>query len=206
MQKRLYIIIFLSILFILNLLVYYTSSDYRFFLKKLKYGSDELIYTDSRPLSDEYVIRNNVPIETMSSSGSSKDTSVDYKLDDTDKEFISYFSGSVVEKAVVENSLFAITEEYPDKYTFYKGENIDMYFFGIKSFDSMYDFFDVLSYDNPISLKKFKLNEKKSFFINLDKSDSNVRFVLEYKNHCYGFKIKKSQYNLVKDTILNKMN
>jgi hypothetical protein len=51
-----------------------------------------LIYTDSKPLSDEYVIRNNVPIETISSSGSSKDTTLDYKLDNTDKEFISYFS------------------------------------------------------------------------------------------------------------------
>jgi hypothetical protein len=63
-----------------------------------------------------------------------------------------------------------------------------------------------LSYDNPLSLKKFKLDEKKSFFINLDKSDWYVRFILEFKNHCYGFKIKKSQYNLVKDTILNKIN
>lgn len=207
MQKRLYIIIFLSGIFILNLIVYYTSSDYRFFLKKLKYGSDELIYTDSKPLSDEYIIRNNVPIETLWSSGGLKDKlPTDYNLDDIDKEFLSYFSWAVEAKSVVENSLLSITEEYPDVYTLYKWKDIDLYFFWKKSLDSMYDFFDVLSYDNPITTKKFKIYWNKSFFINLDKSDGNVRVIMEYKNHSFWLKIKKSQYNLVKDSILNKMN
>jgi hypothetical protein len=89
MQKRLYIILFLTFIFILNLIIYYTSSDYRFFLKKLKYGSDELIYTDTKPLSDEYIIRNDVPIETPEET---KNIPLEYALDDTDKLLVSYFS------------------------------------------------------------------------------------------------------------------
>jgi hypothetical protein len=102
--------------------------------------------------------------------------------------------------------LLSITEEYPDKFLLYKWEKLDLYFFWNKSLDSMYDFFDVLSYDNPFTLKKFKIYGNKSFFVNLDKSDLNVRVIMEYKNHCYWFKIKKSEYNLVKETILNKIN
>ena len=83
MQKRLYIILFLSFIFILNLVIYYSSSDYRFFLKKLKYWNDEIIHTDTKPLTDDYIIRNEVPIETISN----KENSLDYILDDTDKVF-----------------------------------------------------------------------------------------------------------------------
>ena len=74
MQKRLYIILFLSFIFILNLVIYYSSSDYRFFLKKLKYWNDEIIHTDTKPLTDDYIIRNEVPIETTSN----KENSLDY--------------------------------------------------------------------------------------------------------------------------------
>lgn len=202
MQKRLYIILFLSFIFILNLVIYYSSSDYRFFLKKLKYWNDEIIHTDTKPLTDDYIIRNEVPIETISN----KENSLDYILDDTDKVFVNFLSWSLVQKSVNESMLFSITEEYPDKYLLYKWEDLDLYFFWNKSLDSMYDFFDVLSYDNPFTLKKFKIYGNKSFFINLDKSDLYVRLIMEYKNHSFGFKIKKSKYNLVKDTILNKIN
>ena len=112
----------------------------------------------------------------------------------------------MIQKSVNESMLFSITEEYPDRYLLYKWEDLDLYFFWNKSLDSMYDFFDVLSYDNPFTLKKFKIYGNKSFFINLDKSDLYVRLIMEYKNHSFGFKIKKSKYNLVKDTILNKIN
>ncbi len=206
MQKRLYIILFLSFIFILNLVIYYTSSDYRFFLKKLKYGSDELIYTETKPLSDEYIIRNDVPIETSEVTKPLDKVFNDYKLDDIDKGFSLYFSWNIVEKPELENLLLSITEEYPDKYTLYKWEKLDLYFFWNKSLDSMYDFFDVLSYDNPFTMKKFKIYGNKSFFLNLDKSDSYVRIIMEHKNHCYWLKIKKSQYNFVKETILNKIN
>lgn len=207
MSKRLYILFFLSLVFVINLWLYYFSSDYRFFLKKLKYGDDTVIHVEKQKLTDDYVIKNDLPIDTKDISSQEKTSLDKFVIDNTDKEFTSYFSGylDLSNLKVDDSMLFSITEEYPDNYWLYNWNDLSVYCFWVKSFDSMFDFFDVLSYDKALSLKKIKLYWFKSFFINLDKSDGFVRIVIEYKNHIYGLKIKKSLYNNLKENTLSKI-
>ncbi|MDD4151712.1 MAG: hypothetical protein PHR68_03800 [Candidatus Gracilibacteria bacterium] len=209
MKKRLYIFLFIFSIFLVNLFLYYFSGDYRFFLKKLKYGNDTIVHVETKALTDEYVVKNDLPVdEKILENTYTKDNSnKEYTISKIDKEFSNYFSGYTLGTLKTnENLLLKITEEYPDKYAFYEGNDLNLYLFGMKSFDSMYDFFDVISYDKAISLKKLKLYGMKSFFINLDKSDGFVRFIIEYKNAIFGIKVKKTKYNLVKENILNKIN
>lgn len=209
MKKRLYIFLFIFSIFLVNLLLYYFSTDYRFFLKKLKYWNDTVVHVETNTLTDEYVVEKNLPVDEkiLENTSVKNNLNKEYTISEVDKEFSNYFSwytlGTVKNN---ENLLLKITEEYPDKYAFYEGNDLSLYLFWMKSFDSMYDFFDVISYDKAISLKKMKLYWMKAFFINLDKSDWFVRFIIEYKNNIFWIKIKKTKYNLVKENILNKIN
>jgi hypothetical protein len=58
MRRIIIFIIFLISIFIINLVFYFISDDYRFFLKKIK-NRDDVIYLDEKTYDDKEIINNN---------------------------------------------------------------------------------------------------------------------------------------------------
>jgi hypothetical protein len=51
-------------------------------------------------------------------------------------------------------NLFDITDEYPDSYYEFYSENITLYFFDTKTYNEVYDIFNVLAYDLPFTINR----------------------------------------------------
>lgn len=96
--------------------------------------------------------------------------------------------------------LFGITPEYPDNFREWYSSDISFYTFPSKTYRELYDIFEVLSFDIPISINIVNNFWEKSFFINLKENyqDDRVRLVFLYKNQAFWLKIKKSIYNTLK--------
>lgn len=99
--------------------------------------------------------------------------------------------------------IFDLTDEYLWNYLTYTSDNIEIYFFPDSTFDEMYKFFEVLSYDQYFSLNKVNNFWWKTFFINKDTKDDYIRLVLEYDNKIFWLKVKNSYYNNVKNVLNN---
>jgi hypothetical protein len=61
-----------------------------------------------------------------------------------------------------------------------------------------------LTYDSPFTVNKIDNFWNSSFYINLndDIQDNYVRLVINYKWVVFGLKIKKSEYNTIKEHLL----
>ncbi len=100
-------------------------------------------------------------------------------------------------------SLFGITTEYPDDYYEFDNKHVSFYVFPTKNYDEIKDIFEILSYDLPYTLKEVNNFWSSSFYINLKQgyADDTIRIVLEYKKRAFWLKIKKDNYNRVKEII-----
>jgi len=54
MRKIIWTVIFLIIIFIVNLIFYYLSPDYKFFLKKIK-NTDNVVYLEEKVINDDKI-------------------------------------------------------------------------------------------------------------------------------------------------------
>ena len=54
MQAFTKIIVFIIMIFIVNIVFYYISDDYRFFVKKIK-NSDKVVYTHEKNINDKII-------------------------------------------------------------------------------------------------------------------------------------------------------
>ncbi|MDF1682974.1 MAG: hypothetical protein P1U46_04670 [Patescibacteria group bacterium] len=54
----------------------------------------------------------------------------------------------------INTNLFDITDEYPDKYLEFYSPTLTIYFFTTKSYQELYDIFDILSTELPFSIKE----------------------------------------------------
>jgi hypothetical protein len=79
-----------------------------------------------------------------------------------------------------------------------------LYFFDTKRYNEVYDIFEVLAYDLPFTTNKVDNFWNSSFYINLneDIKDNYIRLVINYKWVVFGLKIKKSEYNTIKESLL----
>jgi hypothetical protein len=102
------------------------------------------------------------------------------------------------------NNLFDLTWEYPDSYYEYYSKDLTLYFFDTKKYNEVYDVFDILTYDSPFTVNKIDNFWNSSFYINLneDIQDNYIRLVINYKWVVFGLKIKKSEYNIIKEHLL----
>lgn len=226
MKKIVYLIVIISLTFLFNIVLYYFSDNYSFFLKNIKYG-DDIISNDSKNITDDYLletknlcecdcIKENLEIPKENQTPiiqelievpeiiETKDSSLD--IQKVLSKFLEFYT---LEEKIYDEyyQIFDITDEYPRKYVSYFWENLEIYFFTWSEFEQIYNMFNFLT--TEISIKnKFSLNKtdtfwKKSFFINLENPDDFVRIVVDDWNILFWLKVKKSYYNDVKNILKN---
>lgn len=221
MKKIVYALLFLVFTFLFNVVLYYYSDSYSFFLKKIKYG-DEIIIQWSKEITD--AVKENTPamcdcqkeIDSVCGTfGKQNDTSFMLSSGalNREAEFNEFFSFFDKNTFVLKNydeyyKIFDITDEYPKEYFTYTSEQMEIYLFSWGKYNDLYNLFELLS-TYPGEDKKFSLNKannfwKKTFYINLEKDDGNVRLVVDNWKILFWLKVKKSYYNEVKK-ILEKL-
>ncbi len=225
------VIIFLSFIMLTlaaNIIAYSLSEDYRFFLKKMKYSGE--IVTDSKIIDDseKYEL-----ITEISDDGTVvvqaeeidpdvffldvlKWTSDDKEQDEEDdtelpelfraeQRVLDDFRESFILTPVniPWNSLFWITDEFPDTYREYTNSHFSLYMFPSKSYKEVLKIFEVLRFELPIELNKVDNFGSASFYINMKEGheDDSIRIVFEYENLAFWLKIKKDSYNSAKEIL-----
>lgn len=218
-------------IFILNIVFYFVSDDYRFFLEKLKY-KDKTVYIDDIKITDEYDneekerIKNDSKKEVEEQlikelddpSVAKIEVNTDYELSKNDsniktetilwsnyKNVLNAFKEKYVLKNIEVNSkLFELTDEYPDYYYEYYSNVLTIYFFPSKSYTDVYDIFNYLKDSSPFTLKEVNNFWEKSFYINLKEeiNDNYIRLVISKNGITFWLKIKKDEYNNIKEILL----
>jgi len=226
MRKIIIFIIFLISIFIVNLIFYFISDDYRFFIKKIK-NPDSVVYIEEKNYDDNIEKENNYKenkkidkkiLNNAEIIATSKDNNKIFKLKENDwvvklkdevvlgktyRDILSIFSIYKLKKLEVNLNLFDITDEYPDNYFEYYSKDLSVYIFPTKNYNQIYDIFEVLSKESPFSINQVNNFWDSSFYINLDKDiqDRFVRVIISYKWVAFWLKIKKTEYGLVKEKL-----
>ncbi len=221
MKNIILLILFLIITFVLNIVFYYNSSDYRMFLKWLK--SSEVVEKEEGDLVNIKQKLEEQKEVWKQKEEKEKKEEVEIKYDEPEKEedikkvkevklwknyldILKLFSKYELEALEINTNLFDITNEYPDNFFEYYSRDLTLYFFPTKNYWEVLEIFEVLELELPFSLNKANNFWTKSFYINLDENidDSIVRIVIEHNNITFWLKIKKNEYNNIKK-ILEKL-
>jgi len=225
MRKIIWTVIFLIIIFIVNLIFYYLSPDYKFFLKKIK-NTDNVVYLEEKVINDDKIdeleLINNKEEKKILSWAEvvelSKKNEKIFELKDNDwkvtlkeevvlwnnyQKIIKLFSLYDLNKLEMNSNLFDLTDEYPDNYFEYYSKDLVLYFFPTKTYNELVDIFSVLDDELPFTLNKLNNFWDSSFYINLDENikDRFVRLVISNNWVVFWLKIKKTEYNLVRDKL-----
>lgn len=215
MNKALLLISGILILFLLNITLYATSENYRFFVKKIK-NPEEIVYNDQDSITDSPSPEKISPglIDSLQQQGLSiitpltweeneiRETSSEAKksivLGQKYQEILDLFADYKLGKLELRSDLFGITDEYPDPYHEYYSKDFTLYFFPSKSYSELRDIF-TLQKQLPIEINEVNNFATQSFFINMiPRDDKNVRLVVDYKSIVFWLKIKKDEYNEIK--------
>ena len=202
-------LIFLTIIFIINIIFYYTNEDYKFFIKKIK-NPEKIIYTNKKEITDEYKIENITWIaivEEKKENKNIKKIEEEVYLWEKYKDIIKIFEKYGLKEIEIKSNLFDITEEYPDYYFEFYSKDLTLYIFPTKSYSELKDILEIVSYELPFFLNEVNNFWNNSFYINLKENikDSFVRIVINNKNIVFWLKIKNYVYNEVKEILNNKL-
>ncbi len=217
------ILYFILLIFVLNIIFYYISSDYKVFLKKIKYNDiAKDIQTDIN-----VDVNNNIDVNNNSWELNIDKTFEKEILLDTNNEIlqVNIDNDTIVEETIlwknyknilnkfenfydfdkikVNTNLFEITDEYPDFYYEYYSRDLTLYFFTTKQYFEIYDIFDYLQNDSPFSIVEINNFWEKSFYINLNEEvdDKYIRLVITDNGITYWLKIKNNQYEKIKNIL-----
>jgi len=220
MKLSLKFLFFFLAIFLLNILFYFVSSDYRFFVTHLKHSDNEamvdsLIEEYSAPHSDSHIVKMK-DSELWLSEQEEESNEVKQKeekkvpikrqivLWKKYKEVLNLFTSEyVLKKIEVNSSLFELTWEYPDYYYEYYSKDLTLYLFPTRTYREVFDIFDYLSGNLPFTLNEINNFWDNSFYINLreDVEDNFVRLVISDDAVTFWLKIKKDEYNRVKNLL-----
>lgn len=213
MRKIIILIVFVIIIFSINLVFYFVSEDYRTFLKNIKEPNIDIILNEKivpdkiiekLNINDDIELHSNIELisapEIISEKIELKSEIVLWKqyLD-----IIELFSIFNIKKLEINSNLFDLTDEYPDKYLEYYSKDLTLYFFTTKNYSWLNDIFSILSTELPFTIKEINNFWDNSFYINLDKDieDRFIRLVISNKWIVFWLKIKKTEYDLVKNKL-----
>ncbi len=218
MRRIIHVLLFVVFIFLLNILFYFLSDDYKKFIKQVKTWEKNTQTTSTFP--DDINISNHVD-EVIKEIQEDTQDSTDilpiqpnaedtFVSDETQKVLgknyqviLSGFSQYNFEEIELTTNLFDITNEYPDEYYEFYSKDLTLYFFDTKTYSEVKDIFDVLSYDISFDINEVNNFANSSFYINLneDIKDNYIRIVMNYKWVVVGLKIKSEQYTQVKNIL-----
>ena len=217
MRKIIALIIFIIIIFWVNLLFYFLSEDYRFFLKKIK-EKDDVIHMEEKNYNDnlEKVDINNIDTNELVEISNKNEEIFDIELESWKIELknevvlgknytkiVDLFSIYKINRLEINTNLFDLTDEYPDNYFEYYSKDLTLYLFPTKTYSEVHDIFSVLSDELPFIINDVDNFWDNSFYINLDKDieDRFIRLVISNKWVVFWLKIKKTEYSLIKEKL-----
>ena len=229
MRIAIFLLFILIVLLLGNIILYKTSEEYRFFVTKIRY-QDSVIESQNISLNDSvltqnerrWLSRNTVEnevqqdelslsalefLESISSwrlRSEMNMQNLELLPSELTFQILSYFSEYNLDSINPEEYLFAITPEYPDPFLQWYSSDVRFYSFPTKTYRDIYDIFDVLSFELPITLNPVNNFGSQSFFINMDTwwDDGYIRVVFEYENEAFWLKIKNLHYNTVRDMLI----
>ena len=212
MRNAILFIVFLILTFIINIIFYYISDDYRFFLKNLK--NEDNVSEDVNLTSTQINYSEDNSLEIIKSSDKNEiifndkwedklTLRKDVNLWKNYKEVISLFTDYDLKELELNTNLFDLTDEYPDNFIEYYSKNLTLYIFPTKSYWEIKDIFTILEDELPFSIKEMNNFWDNSFYINLndDINDNFIRLIISNKWVIFWLKIKKTEYSLVKEKL-----
>jgi hypothetical protein len=167
MRNTILFIIFLIFSFIINIVFYYISDDYRLFLKELKTDDNLLEKVESNSTKIDYIEDNTLEIVKSSDKNekifeNDLDENItlkkDVNLGKNYKEIIYLFDSYELKELELNTNLFDLTDEYPDNFIEFYSKNLTLYIFPTKSYNEIKDIFTVLEKELPL-----KVNEINNF-------------------------------------------
>ena len=228
MRNAILFIIFLIFSFLINVVFYYISEDYRNFLKDFK--NDKYSYNSKESLDNNFydsewndessnntnndnillednleVVKtnneNNIIFNKLDNNKTQIKNNINLWKNYTD--ILDLFSDYDLQELELNTNLFDITDEYPDNYLEYYSKEFTLYFFPTKNYNEVYDIFSVFLFELPFKINKSNNFWEESFFINLnqDINDNFVRVVIANKWIVFWLKIKKSEYINIKEKL-----
>lgn len=222
MRLSIFFLLLLILLLLANIVWYMSSQEYRFFIQKLKHPdwvierSDILIddsVIPSESNNEETVLTEDwVSVSTLKflesitgrnpSSEEKNDTSEDL-LPESLLQILDLLADFNLSQVSSEEYLFWVTPEYPESFDQWLGWELSLYYFSGKTYSWVFDIFDILSFELPITLNEVNNFWEQSFFINMDTDwqDEYVRIVFVYQNEVFWLKIKNNTYNEVRDAL-----
>lgn len=224
MRNTILFLIFLILSFSINIVFYYVSEDYRDFLKNLKNDNNVVNIDSSSLINDDFLI-NLGDINTSKNEIDDNQQLVEEKIIDNItvieenreiwkdiseitlwrnyKEITDLFISYWLQKLELNTNLFDLTDEYPDEYLEFFSKDLTLYFFPSKRYNELVDIFSVLENELPFTINEVNNFWDNSFFINLndDINDNIIRLVISNKWVVFWLKIRKNDYNLVREKL-----
>ena len=232
MRISIFFLFLIIVLLLSNVLFYSLSEEYRFFITKIRY-QDSIVELQEVKISDSVLTSwekevsisldderaetsSNLSLNTLEFLETISDISnravsntSDFQLlpSTTTLSLLDILQDYKLTSINSEEYLFSVTSEYPDPFLQWHSTDLSFYSFPTKSYREVFDIFDVLSFELPISINQVNNIADKSFFINMDTwwDDGYVRVVFEYKNEAFWLKIKNIHYNRVRDTLAEQL-
>ena len=224
MRNWIYILFFLIIGFLLNIFLFFFSSDYRYFLKNLKWDNVEQVAEGI--INDDYDLWSENNLEYLDDKNNVDNTNLVKEKDDlsesnvvvknkleekkmefndVDKKVFNLFKRYSFNELELHSRLFDLTSEYPYDYKEFYTKDFNIYFFWDRKHSELLDIFEVLTYELPFTLNEVNNIWEKSFYINLDWNfnDNNIRFIFSYQNRLFWLKVWKNSYNKIKSILDN---
>lgn len=188
---------FLLILFFLNVIFYFLSDDYKFFLQNLKHNWD-IINQENK--ENKNILDNNNNDDILDKNLNSNLNSNNNNLNNDDILKIDNNNFNLVDKSEPKNNeikqevilwsnyrkvldlfktnyelkeieinwtLFELTDEYPDHYYEYYSKELTIYLFTTKTYSQVFEMFNYLQSSLPFSVKELNNFWEKSFYINM---------------------------------------
>lgn len=217
MKNIILFILFIVGIFILNICFYYGSEDYRNFLKRVKNESEKTVVKDDfTKINDSNYFSGVIEeketeakiIEEPKTENKDIEVKEEVKLWKWYQNILNIFSEYDLTKRDVTANLFDVTNEYPDQYFEYYSQKLTLYFFTSKTYNQVYDIFDVLQKELPFTINQSNNFWDNSFYINLEKdiNDSIVRMVISIDWIVFWLKVHTSEYENIKQKLENLKN
>lgn len=216
-------ILFIVSIFIINIVFYYSSENYRDFLKRVKIESSvqeeqkssskpDFLLKNNENSYFSWVLKENKKEESLEKKEEQKDKNInikkEVKLWKWYQGILDMFSEYNLTKLDVNANLFDLTNEYPDSYYEFYSKRLTLYFFTSKNYEQVFDIFNVLQTDLPFKINKTNNFWNNSFYINFnnDINDSFIRIVIENNWIVFWLKIDKNEYENIKQKLQNLRN
>lgn len=210
-------LLFIVFIFLLNIMFYFLSEDYKNFIKQLKTWDKDIQQTSTFP--EDIAVLPQSETDDLNEDNMQDSTDISQNQPNAEETFISNDSKKVLgknyqvilwgfarynfEAIELTTNLFDITNEYPDEYYEFYSKDLTLYFFDTKTYNEVKDIFEVLSYDVSFDINEVNNFANSSFYINLneDIQDNYIRIVMNYKWVVVGLKIKSEEYTQVKNIL-----